>query len=154
MRRRFITWRLLTSRVGTSRWPPPKHTRCNVSIKSSTTNTCAKRCRNLIAGVPGEDIRVDALWIAKHYEPNVAHVFLRDALNISRRDRAQLLQKVHGVSPTTANQFILRQLTRLRSVRLLPEVVSRQVLRNHRMNIISAHRLGLEPRDLVKHHAN
>lgn len=42
----------------------------------------------------GKDALIDLRGIAEHDETYVAHVFLRSALDVGRRDRAQLLQKL------------------------------------------------------------
>ena len=57
------------------------------------------------------------------------------------------------ISPPTANQLILRELTSLRGIRLLAEVIRRQILGHNRLNIVSVHRLRLQTRDLAQHHA-
>src|SRR5438552_18876129 len=50
-----------------------------------------------------EHVLIDLLRIAEHNETYVAHVFLRDALHVRRRDRAQLFQKYERVAPTATD---------------------------------------------------
>ena len=59
--------------------------------------TCAVKRSNelsLITLQGGKDVLIDLSGIAEHDETYVAHIFLRSALDVGRRDRAQLLQKL------------------------------------------------------------
>ena len=49
---------------------------------------------SLITLLGGKDVLIDLSGIAEHDKTYVAHVFLRSALDVGRRDRAQLLQKL------------------------------------------------------------
>src|ERR1700687_865311 len=73
-----------------------------------------------------ENVLINLLWVAEHNEANVAHVFLRNALNVCRGDGAQLFQKHQRVVPATADQFVLRQLGRLGGIGFLADVVGGQ----------------------------
>ena len=110
--------------------------------------------RDSTTSLSDENVLVDLLWVAEHDEANVAHVFLRNALDVGRGDCAQLFQKHQRVAPATADQLVLRQLGSLGGIGFLADVVGCEKLRNNGVDVVRADRLALQSADFVEHNAH
>src|SRR6185369_17645307 len=102
--------------------------------------SAAKYC---LPGLASKHAHIDTSWVTEHHEPNILHVLLRHALDVSGCDRRQPFEKINRIAPAAANQLVLGQLTSLRRIRLLSEIIRSQILRHDSVNVVCTHGLGL-----------
>ncbi len=98
-----------------------------------------------------EHVCINAFRIAKHDKANVAHVVVRHALDVRRSDGTQSVKKLRGLTPAAADEFGLRQLTSLRRVGFLAQVVTRQKLLPCGLDFFRADLLVLESCNFTEH---
>src|SRR5712691_10455244 len=107
---------------GDERWRPNPGARMLASRTPGCVLRCVRSKAHALRSIPylsGEYALIDLRRVAEYDEADVAHVFLRDALHLSGRDRAQPFKKIERVPPATADQFVLGQFRRLSTVGFL-----------------------------------